>query len=60
MDRERTYRRSEVEELAGALDAELRWVGAPTETRRLEIDPGAREAGNTDPWGGVLPADEDP
>jgi hypothetical protein len=59
VDRDRAYRRAEVEELARALDADLRWVGEPTDTRRLEIDPGARVAGNTDPWGGMLPADDD-
>jgi hypothetical protein len=59
VDRDRTYRRAEVEELAEALGAELRWVGAPSGTRRLVIEPGERAAGNTDPWGGVLPADED-
>jgi hypothetical protein len=56
----RVYERAEVEQLAERLDAELRWVSAPTATRRLEVDPGAASASNTDPWGGVLPPDGEP
>jgi len=57
---DRSYGRAEVEALAAQLDAELRWVSAPTDTRRADIDPLPRAAPNTDPWGGILPPGEEP